>query len=116
MSEHPATAALEILVHVKRSQLLRDDYSLITAQVPDEFVVTLDVAALKRGWDAPIETTNSTSVGDAWFDERVSLGLRVPSAILRGQYNVLLNPLHEAWAKVSLAELEPFLFDSRLAQ
>ena len=115
-SEHPATAALEILVHVKRSQLLRDHYSVIVAEVPDDLIAQLDPAALQKGWDAPEEGKASTDVGDAWFDAQVSVGLRVPSAVLRGQFNVLLNPLHPDWEQVALGELEAFLFDARLAE
>ncbi len=115
-SLHPATAVLEVLVHVKRAQLLRDAYVMIAAEVPDELIRSLDPAALPRGWDAAEETSASTDIGDAWFDEQVSVALRVPSAVMRGQYNLLLNPEHPDWRRVSLGTPEPFLFDARLAE
>ena len=113
--EHPATAALEILVHVKRAQLLRDHYSMVAAEVPDALVRSLDLGALPEGWDAPEEITASTGIGDAWFDQRVSVALTVPSVVIRGQFNVLLNPLHPDWPQVTVYEAEPFVFDPRLA-
>ena len=51
-SEHPATATLELLVHVKRAQLLSDHYSMITAEVPDGVIRSLDLSALPEGWNA----------------------------------------------------------------
>lgn len=115
-SEHPAVAALEVLVHVKRAQLLKDSFVMIEAVIPDESIVTLDPKALTAGWDSIEETKASTGIGDNWFDERISLALRVPSVVMKGQFNVLLNPLHADWPKVRLSEAEGFLFDSRLSQ
>lgn len=104
-----------MLVHVKRAQLLRDAYVMIEAGVPDEVIRDLDPAALSDGWNAAEETPISTDVGDAWFDERVSVALRVPSVVIPGQYNLLLNPEHPEWSKVRVGRPEPFLFDPRLA-
>lgn len=115
-SENRATAALEILVHVKRAQLLRDDYVIFELDVPDDLVATLEPHALAEGWDAPIETTASTDIGDAWFDARASVALRVPSVIIRGEMNLLLNPKHPNFKKVAIRPPEQFLFDKRLRQ
>lgn len=115
-SENRATAALEILVHVRRAQLLRDDYVIFELDVPDDLVATLEPRALAEGWDAPIETTASTDVGDAWFDARASVALRVPSVAIRGETNVLLNPEHPDFEKVAIRPPERFLFDKRLEQ
>jgi RES domain-containing protein len=114
-SENRATAALEILVHVKRAQLLHD-YVMFELDVPDELVATLEPQALAEGWDAPIETTTSTDIGDAWFDTRVSVALRVPSVAIRGEMNLLLNPEHPDFKKVAIRPPERFLFDKRLRQ
>ncbi len=114
-SEHPAVAALELLVHLKRAQLLRDHYSVIAAEVPDALIRSLDPSALPEGWNTPEEGAASTAIGDTWFGERISVALRVPSVVMRGQFNVLLNPLHPDWPQVSVHEAEPFLFDPRLA-
>jgi len=74
----------------------------------------LDPHALARGWDAPIETPASTDIGDAWFDARVSVAVRVPSVAICGETNVLLNPEHPNFEQVVIGPPEPFLFDARL--
>lgn len=115
-AEHPAAAVLEVLVHLKRAQLLRDAYVMVEVEVPDGLIRSLDPAALRDGWDAAEESAAGTDVGDAWFDEQVSVALRMPSAVMRGQYNVLLNPEHPQRSSARLGKPEPFLFDPRLAE
>lgn len=88
---------------------------MITAELPDALVRSLDLDALPKGWDAQEEAAASTDIGDAWFDQRISVALRVPSVVMRGQFNVLLNPSHPDWQHVTVHEAEPFAFDSRLA-
>jgi RES domain-containing protein len=114
-SEHPAVAVLELLVHVKRAQLLRDSFVMIPAEVPDYLVNALDPGVLPPRWDAPVETRASTDIGDAWYDLSAGVALRVPSVVLPGQFNVLLNPFHPHWDQVTPGTPEPFLFDLRLA-
>ncbi len=115
-SEHPATAVLEVLVHAERPQLLRDSFVMLSAEVDDTLVRTLDVSALPARWNELGDMTIGQRTGDTWFDKQVSVALRVPSVILRGQFNVLLNPEHPDWAQVDLGEPEPFMFDPRLAR
>lgn len=114
VSENRATAALEILVHVRRAQLLRDAYVMFMLDVPDDLTSVLDPQALLPGWDAPIETTASTDIGDVWFDARASVALRVPSVVIRGETNLLLNPEHPDFGQIVIHPPEPFLFDVRL--
>ena len=93
---------------------MRDDYVIFELDLPDDLVATLELRALAEGWDAPIETTTSTDIGDAWFDARVSVALRVPSVAIRSETNLLLNPEHPDFEKVAIRPPERFLFDKRL--
>lgn len=113
-STHASTAVLKILVHVHRAELLRDAYMVIETDVPDELVLDLDIARLPDGWDAMPETAASTAIGDEWFDTAASVALRVPSAVMRGQLNVLLNPNHPHWDQLVSGVPQPFLFEARL--
>jgi hypothetical protein len=42
------------------------------------------------------------------------LGLRVPSAIVAQEHNILLNPRHAGMERVLLHADDPFRFDPRL--
>lgn len=115
-SEQPATAVLEVLVHAERPQLLRDSFVMLSAEVDDDLIRILDATALPIGWNELGDLKVAQRVGDAWFDAQVSVALRVPSVILQGQFNVLLNPEHPDWARVELGQPEPFMFDPRLVR
>lgn len=114
-SEHRSLAALETLVHVPRVQLLRDDYLVIPITIPDELVLDFDTGGLPDGWNDPEDGRATQSLGDAWLREGSSVALRVPSAVLPREWNLLLSPDHPDWPQVEIGEAEPFLFDARLA-
>jgi len=114
-STHPSTAVLEILVHVRRADLLRDDYTMVSADIPDALALDLDIGELSPGWDSAQETAASTAIGDEWYDTAASVALRVPSVVMRGEHNLLLNPHHPDWKRVTIGSPERLLFDSRLS-
>jgi len=53
-------------------------------------------------------------LGSEWAASLRSLALQVPSAVVEGDWNVLLNPKHPRFAKVVLGAVKPFRFDERL--
>lgn len=89
---------------------------MLSADVPEDLVRTLELAALPAGWNELGDLRMAQRIGDAWYDEQVSVALRVPSVILQGQFNVLLNPEHPDWARVSISDPELFIFDPRLSR
>jgi RES domain-containing protein len=38
----------------------------------------------------------------------------VPSAVVEGDFNYLLNPKHKEFRKINIVEIKSFYFDSRL--
>lgn len=115
LSEHRSLAALETLVHALRPELLDGHYLIIEVTIPDELVLTLDHAALPPGWSNPTDFTLSQALGDAWLTEQASLALKVPSAVIPAENNLLLAPGHADWPQVKIGEVRPFPFDPRLA-
>ena len=53
-------------------------------------------------------------MGDAWVREARSAVLALPSVIIAGEPNYLLNPAHPDFKKISIGRPEKFTFDSRL--
>ena len=115
LSEHRSLAALETLVHAPRPGLLDEDYLIIEVIIPDVLVLTLDPAALPPGWNNPSDFTVSRAVGNAWLAEQASVALKVPSAVVPEENNLLLAPGHADWPKLKIGKVRPFLFDARLA-
>ncbi len=108
-------AALEALVHfaVETSPL---DYVALTIRVPDHAVERVDASTLPANWNAMPAPATCQELGARWAAEARSVGLAVPSAVVPSEDNILLNPLHPDFAKVTLEKQEPFLFDSRLLE
>lgn len=52
--------------------------------------------------------------GHRWITNGNSLAMRVPSAIIPIEFNVLLNPVHSAFTEIAWSAPETFEFDKRL--
>jgi RES domain-containing protein len=88
-SDSVALAALELLVHLHRGEVL-NRYVLFTLEVPDEAVMLLDEAALPADWRSDPPPPSTAAIGDEWVISRLSLALAVPSTLVPQQRNVLL--------------------------
>lgn len=115
-SETRSLATVEFLVHVSLPNV-PDDLSIATIDIPDD-VVLEEVAAssLPRNWHeypAPLELAD---LGTAWIRANRSLLLRVPSAVVEHEYNILINPSHQDISRIVLVEVESYMFDKRLMQ
>ena len=89
-----ALATVEYLVHVPLGRVPKN-LSIATIAVPDDASTeTITEEMLPSNWrqhPAPVEIEE---IGSRWVEERRSLLLRVPSAVVEGDYNVLINPAH----------------------
>jgi RES domain-containing protein len=108
-----ALAAMETFVHLEPN-LQPDDLVSIACELPGEVALAqLDVKSLPAGWRAAnIESLRA--IGDAWIHAANTVGLRVPSAAVRGEWNVLLNPAHRDFRKIRVQPPEKFEFDLRM--
>lgn len=115
-SDSVSLATLELLVHLHRSEVL-NRYALLSLDVPDTDIMTLDETALPRNWRSDPPPSSTAAIGDQWVVRRVSLALTVPSTLIPQQRNVLIDPAHADFEGVLASRTnEPFVFDSRLAR
>ena len=61
------------------------------------------------------DIARTRTFGDIWVHDGRALALRVPSLVIRQEWNLLLNPDHPDMARVQVLRAEPFAFDPRLA-
>lgn len=113
-SESLALAALELLVHLQSSDIL-EAYTAIPVTFPEAIVSTLDPGQLPANWRDYPPPVALQRFGDHWVASRRSAVLRVPSAVVEGEYNYLFNPTHRDFSQISIGEPQPFRFDPRLA-
>jgi RES domain-containing protein len=108
-----ALAAMELFVHLEPNQQ-PDDLVSIAALLPGgEPALRLEPRELPpRWWTDEFEPLRA--IGDLWIREGKSLAIEVPSAALRMEWNVLVNPLHPAIAEIKIEKPQAFQFDARM--
>ncbi len=108
-----ASAVLEVLVHLE-GWIPEGQYVAVELQIDDDIGLTrLAPAELPTGWDE-IPPVASVGFGDTWLDRAEAVGLVVPSVVVRGHSNILLNPAHADFARIVVVDQQPFVFDRRL--
>ena len=108
-----ALAAIELFIHLEPN-LQPDDLVVIAAQLPEgEPVERLQPSQLPPGWWTD-DFEPLRALGDGWIHKASSPAIEVPSAALRMEWNVLLNPLHPAIVKLKIDKPRPFEFDARM--
>lgn len=106
-------AMLEVLVHMSRENVPQG-LRILTFEVPDDAIQVLPEDQWPIGWDALAYSETVRSVGDAFVAGLGSLALLVPSAIARGEKNVLINPAHPRFGEIARVANEPLAMDPRL--
>ena len=112
-AESRALAAMEILVHVEDMEdLAQLEWRAIAVAVPRDAIERPD--RFPGSWRKYPYTPATQRFGSAWARAGHTVALRVPSAVVPGEFNFLLNPEHEMFAQLKIAPAEPFRFDSRI--
>jgi len=112
-SESVSLAALEILVHLQSPRHLAS-YLVARLSFDDSLVEKIGLKRLPRNWrsyPAPRELQN---LGDRWAARQASVVLQVPSVIVAGEHNFLLNPAHPDFPAIRRGVAKPLPFDPRL--
>ena len=103
--------ALEILAHVTRKRTLsKAKFVVFPVEVPDDLIHVAD--RLPRGWDAKPNTTISQKYGSRLIHSRAAV--KFPSAVTRGEFNLVLNPAHPEFSKITWEGPEALIFDVRV--
>ena len=110
-----ALAVLEMLVHLENTDLLKH-YRLIPVTFDRTLVKRLDPKALPSNWKRRPAPAGARAVGDAWAAAGESAVLEVPSVVVPGETNFLLNPRHPDFAEILIGAPEPYRLDPRLRE
>lgn len=118
-AESRALAVTEIIAYTPPG-FIPEGYVLNIIEVSDPnpevsapfFVV--QTGDLPEGWKRYPHGRETKALGDALLKEREHLLIRVPSALVQGEFNFLINPLHPHFSAVKVVEVLPFNFNERL--
>lgn len=112
-SENESLAVLETLAHVPVSSV-PDDLMMLVLSVSDEFEPeTIDEKFLPEQWKRYPASRYLADLGTAWARSQSSVMLRVPSALVETDRNMLINPSHPDMSQVTINEVRVFRFDYR---
>lgn len=115
-AENRALATVEFLVHVPIA-ILPKNLKMATLEVPDAAPqTTVSVKILPPSWDQYPPPPELAKIGTDWVAANSHLLLYVPSAVVPGEHNVLINPSHPDMKHVRILKVEAYKFDQRLLQ
>ena len=107
-----ALAVLEVLVHLPTG-LLPSNFCMARFEVKADFF-EFKTEDLPQKWQSYPFLKRTQILGNQFFRENKSLLLKVPSAIVNGDFNYIANPLHPDIKKLKFLEKVSFSFDDRL--
>jgi RES domain-containing protein len=107
-------AILEKLVHIP-PHVFPKDLKITVLEFPDTITIgSLMLNDLPEDWMYRSEHPKVLDLGDQFIAQSEFLCLKVPSAINPIDENILINPKHPDFSKVSIIDELPVTFDKRL--
>ena len=113
-AESRSLAAFEALVHISHPDLL-SGRKMVSIGVPETSApASINPATVPEDWHTYPPPFPLAELGTAWALSMKSLLLRVPSAVVAREFNVLINPRHPDMKHVKIVEIKDFVYDERL--
>lgn len=113
-SENRSLATVEYLVHLPFT-LFPKDLCIAEIEVPDSLdSETVRISELPDNWKDYPAPFDLAKIGDRWKRKNETIALRVPSVVVKDEWNVLLNPDHRHFPQLTFSRIEDYFYDSRL--
>ncbi|MEE9282383.1 MAG: RES family NAD+ phosphorylase [Myxococcota bacterium] len=113
-AENRALAALEQLVHLHQNEL-PPRFVCFAVDIPDDLTMSrIRPEELDRGWRSYPGPPALQRIGSRWVEEGRTAALIVPSVVVPGEHNILLNPAHRDFSRLVITGPERFELDHRL--
>ncbi|MES2557407.1 MAG: RES family NAD+ phosphorylase [Bacteroidota bacterium] len=113
-SDSRALAMAEVAVHLS-SDTLPSDFMMLEIDIPDtvSFAPEVSVDDLHPNWNAFPHDVLTQLIGDQFIQSNAFCALKVPSAVVKGDFNILINPVHPDFGKIRIIDESDFPFDRR---
>jgi RES domain-containing protein len=113
-AQNRSLAMAEVAVHLTLATL-PDDYVMLSIDIPDDIKSKkLSDAALPDDWQAFPHPAATQEIGRNFVTENEYCILIIPSAVTQGDFNVIINPNHADFPRITIAGMEKFPFDKRI--
>jgi len=109
-------SSLELVVHRAAIQPTIS-YKVMVIYLSDEEALyrQIPLKDLPANWRSITAYPILQQIGSKWYEEKQSLILKIPSAIIPQEYNYIINTTHPDFEqKVQLIKVEDYFWDSRL--
>jgi RES domain-containing protein len=109
-----ALAMAEVVVHLSLATL-PSDFVMLKIDIPDDIPMeTIEVSQLESNWSVFPSGFSTQLLGDDFVRRNGTCVLKVPSAVVQGDFNFLINPHHKDFEKIKITEQMDFPFDKRI--
>lgn len=113
-AESRALAIAEVAVHLTLATI-PSDYVMIEIEIPDHIKINgIKVIDLPDNWNNHPPIYSTQKIGDDFIDTIKDCILKIPSAVVQGDFNYLINPYHKEFQKVRIVNVTDFPFDERI--
>ena len=93
------------------------DFKIMIIDIPATASITeIKENALESGWRNFNDYSKCDVLGDQWYNESKALILKIPSAVLPGSFNFVMNTLHPDFDKIKLAGVTDLVPDERIEE
>ena len=112
-SESIAMCIAEIAVHIPLG-MIPANYVLVIIEIQEDLVEVLEINSLPDQWRTYPTSKLTQEIGDKFLTNKEFLVLKVPSAVVPQESNLLINPNHKDLNRIKILAVEPYTFDERL--
>lgn len=113
-AEIRSLAMAEIAVHLTLATL-PEDFVIMTIDIPDEIgIQQLLESDLPKDWKEFPFPRSTQKIGSDFVFQNTYAVLKLPSVVVKGDFNLLINPNHPDFTKITIVNIEKFPFDKRI--
>ncbi|MCK5637558.1 MAG: RES family NAD+ phosphorylase [Flavobacteriaceae bacterium] len=109
-----ALAMAEVSVHLSLI-ILPKDFVMLEINIPKSIAIqNINNKDLPENWNDFPHTNKTQKMGDGFIYSNKKCILKVPSAVVKGDFNYLINPHHKDFKKIKIVNFYKFPFNRRL--
>lgn len=113
-AQNRALAMAEVVVHLSLATL-PSDFVMLTIFIPDSIKIQeIKLVDLQSDWNVFPSSFHTAGIGDRFILQNDFAILKVPSAVVKGDYNYLIHPFHEDFKQIKIIDQIDFPFDKRI--
>lgn len=107
-------AMVEVAIKLDTFELSKD-FHMLTVYIPDNLKsIKFSIDDLPVNWNSFPRIPETKFIVDNLVLENKYCLIKVPSVVVRGDFNYLINPKHKDFNKIKIIDSTKFPFDDRL--